>query len=383
MDSYVQKKSNKVTFIASSNSWIEGEALQQLEKTATLNGMHRVTGMPDLHPGRGYPVGASFYSQNRLYPALVGNDIGCGMALYQTATPLAKLNLDKLERRLSEVEGALDSSWLSTVTQRKEQLNINQPQFDQSLGTIGGGNHFVEFQKVEQIFDQERWSASGADKKQLLLLIHSGSRGLGQQILSEHIREFNHDGLVADSTAGQSYLRAHDEALRWAQLNRALIAERFLQAIRSEGKSLLDSPHNLVSAQTFDSHSGWLHRKGAAPSTQGLVIIPGSRGDYSYLVEPIPSSDSLYSVAHGAGRKWARGDCKRRLSSRYTQVMLQRTALGSRVLCNNKELLYDEAPQAYKSCSSVIADLEGAALIRVIARLQPVLTYKTLGGSQQ
>lgn len=380
MGNCVQKISDKVTLIASGNSWVEDKALQQLQKTATLAGMHAVAGMPDLHPGRGYPVGASFYSHHRLYPALVGNDIGCGMALYQTSTRLAKLNLDKLERRLDAVEGPLDSRWHPEILRLKEQLQIGQPQFDQSLGTIGGGNHFVELQKVEQVFDEPRWSVTGADKKRLLLLVHSGSRGLGQQILSEHVREFSHSGLAAGSEAGLNYLRMHDEALRWAQLNRTLIAKRFLQALRSEGTALLDSPHNLISQHNIDGHNGWLHRKGAAPSTDELLVIPGSRGDYSYLVEPIPSGDSLYSVAHGAGRKWARGDCRHRLSQRYNQAALQRTALGSRVLCSNKELLYDEAPEAYKPCASVISDLEGAGLIHLIARLQPVLTYKTQGG---
>ena len=130
---------------------------------------------------------------------------------------------------------------------------------------------------------------------------------------------------------------------------------------------------------------GFLHRKGATPSDCGAVVIPGSRGDYSYLVKPREDADeamhmSLYSLAHGAGRKWKRGECQGRLSHKYKRDDLYKTELGSRVICANKELLYDEAPQAYKEAQTIIADLEEAGLIDVIARLRPILTFKTNGG---
>jgi len=114
------------------------------------------------------------------------------------------------------------------------------------------------------------------------------------------------------------------------------------------------------------------------------VMIPGSRGDYSYLVKPlasqVPAEKALYSLAHGAGRKWKRGDCKARLSHKYRRDDLYRSALGSRVICGNKELLYDEAPQAYKNCETIINDLVDAGLVSIVARLKPVLTFKTQGG---
>ena len=99
MGNPIQIINAKTCFIASDSTWIEGKAIEQLKKTATLTGMHRVVGMPDLHPGRGYPIGAAFLTKGKVYPALVGNDIGCGMSLYQTDIQLAKLNLDKLEKR--------------------------------------------------------------------------------------------------------------------------------------------------------------------------------------------------------------------------------------------------------------------------------------------
>ena len=101
--------------------------------------------------------------------------------------------------------------------------------------------------------------------------------------------------------------------------------------------------------------------------------------DYSYLVEPVADPRSLFSLAHGAGRKWMRSECKERLSARYRVEQLARTALGSRVICGDRGLIYEEAPEAYKAIDSVVGALREAGLLRVLARLKPVLTYKTRG----
>ncbi|MFG9878930.1 RtcB family protein [Pseudomonas aeruginosa] len=108
-------------------------------------------------------------------------------------------------------------------------------------------------------------------------------------------------------------------------------------------------------------------------------LIPGSRGDYSYLVEPVPSAQSLFSLAHGAGRKWQRGECRERLAARFSVDQLGRTHLGSRVICGDRQLIYEEAPEAYKGIDSVVGALLEAGLLRLVARLKPVLTYKTRG----
>jgi release factor H-coupled RctB family protein len=110
MGKSVQNINDKVSLIASEDTWIEGLAIQQLTKTAELNDMQSVAGMPDLHPGRGYPIGAAFFTHNRIYPALVGNDIGCGMSLWQTATKVAKLQIDKMASKLADVEQPLETS---------------------------------------------------------------------------------------------------------------------------------------------------------------------------------------------------------------------------------------------------------------------------------
>ncbi|MCP5079150.1 MAG: RNA ligase RtcB family protein [Psychromonas sp.] len=380
MGKSVQTISEKVNLIASKETWIEGLAIQQLVKTSELSGMQRAVGMPDLHPGRGYPIGATFYTHGRIYPALVGNDIGCGMSLWQTSAKVSKLNIEKLIKKLSNIESPLDESWQAKICERKADKKIENHQFDCALGTIGGGNHFAEFQAIEEIYNQQVLSELKLDKNKLQLLVHSGSRGLGQSVLVNHVEKFNHNGLSTEGDEFEHYMAQHNQAVSWAELNRELIALRILKAIRSQGECIVDINHNLVSAKNIADQAGWLHRKGATPSDQGYVVIPGSRGDYTYLVKPLPSDISLYSLAHGAGRKWKRGECQGRLSHKYKRDDLYRTALGSRVICANKELLYDEAPQAYKKCESIIMDLVDAGLIELVAKLRPVLTYKTNGG---
>ncbi|MGC8113424.1 RNA ligase RtcB family protein [Metapseudomonas otitidis] len=376
MGTCIRNLADGITLIAADDTWIEGKAIQQLETTARLPGMQRVAGMPDLHPGRGYPVGAAFFSSGRFYPALVGNDIGCGMAFWRTDIPVAKLHLDKLEKRLGSLDAPLDDSWHEAIA----AFGLPPCGHERSLGTIGGGNHFAELQQLDEAYDADALAALGIDRKHLLLLVHSGSRGLGEAILREQVDRFSHAGLAAGSPEAEHYLARHDGALRFAEANRQLIARRILDRLRADGEQLLDVNHNLVSAATFGGVDGWLHRKGATPADQGVMVIPGSRGDYSYLVAPVPDERSLNSLAHGAGRKWMRSECKDRLAKRYSVEQLERTALGSRVICADRALIYEEAPEAYKAIDSVVGALRDAGLVQVLARLKPVLTYKTRGG---
>src|SRR6478609_689573 len=117
MGNCIQQLSESVTLIASDDTWIEGNAIQQLHTTSRLAGMRRVAGMPDLHPGRGYPVGAAFFSRERLYPALIGGDIGCGMALWTTGIDARKTAAAKLEKRLGDIDGPLDESWQDLISE--------------------------------------------------------------------------------------------------------------------------------------------------------------------------------------------------------------------------------------------------------------------------
>ncbi len=384
MGNFVKNLSDRACVVASDATWMEDAALQQLLTTAQLQGMQRVAGMPDLHPGRGYPVGAAFFSSTRFYPALVGNDIGCGMALWQTDIRASSVNLDKLEKRVGTIDGpfspgdAFDGT--AAIAQALAEGALPSTGFEAALGTIGGGNHFAEFQKIDTVYEPDSLQSLGLDSKCLLLLVHSGSRGLGQQILRQHVDQFGHNGLPEDTPESSDYLHQHEAALQFARCNRQWIAQRLLANVRSTGRPVLDVHHNFVTRATIDGMAGWLHRKGASPSDAGPVLIPGSRGDYSYLVEaPNPDESTLLSLAHGAGRKWMRSACKDRLVKLTTPTQMERTALGSRVICNDRQLIFEEAPQAYKSITSVVQDLQGAGLIRLLARTRPVLTYKTRG----
>jgi len=369
-------KSNikKVSIIASEANWIEGEAVRQLEKTAQLDGVVNVFGMPDIHPGKGYPIGAAFFIKDMIYPYILGNDLGCGMSVWMTDLKSGKLKKDRWEKKLKGIEKAWEGNledWLS-------QNQIPTTDWDHSMGTIGGGNHFAELQMVEKVENQTRFQEMGLDRKRLFLTVHSGSRGLGESILQSHIDSFKDNGVVADSPEGIEYLKKHNLAIEWASSNRSLIQHRFLSLLGTQGKLILDSAHNFVEKKEIEGDVVWIHRKGVVSSGSELVYISGTRGSYSYLVEPIGDQiNNGFSLAHEAGRKWSRGDTKKRLSSRFKVNDLKQTKLGSKVICENKELLYEEAPQAYKNIDNVIQDMLDAGLIRVIAVLRPVITYKT------
>lgn len=370
MDNQMQK-SVVPKLIASDQNWIEGEAIRQLEITAKLPGMTRAVGLPDLHPGKGIPIGAAFLSRGHIYPHLVGNDIGCGMGLWQTDQVAAKFKLDKSVKKLDGFEAPWegDSSGVLAANDLPGTLWPN------ALGTIGSGNHFAEFQRIEDVVNTDLFTEYGFNSAALLLLVHSGSRGLGQSILEAHVRKYGGSSLEEGTSLFEDYIRKHDEAVNWAAVNRDVIAQRFLDKLGLTGVKHLDISHNSVTP-----HKGeWLHRKGAAPSDKGLVVIPGSRGTLSYIVKPrCENGDvSLHSLAHGAGRKWKRSDAKGRLSRRFSASDLTRTSLGGRVICEDKALMYEEAPEAYKDVGVVISDLVAAELIDVIATLRPVITYKT------
>jgi release factor H-coupled RctB family protein len=369
-----QNHGSIVRLIASKHNWIASEAVTQLHRTAELPGMHAVVGMPDLHPGKGSPIGATFITQGIVYPHLVGNDVGCGMGLWRTDVRSRKLKLDRWVDRLHGLESPWDgdqAGWLA-------QCGVAAGAYDRSLGTIGSGNHFAELQAVETVHDADTMQQIGLDKERLLLLVHSGSRGLGEALLRVHVDRRGSHGLDIASGEASDYLLQHDHAVEWARANRALIASRFLDAIGGAGERVIDVCHNSVTMRTVGDQNRWLHRKGAAPADQGPVVIPGSRGSRSLLV--VPQGDlagCAWSLAHGAGRKWARRDCKQRLRHRYSPEALARTDSGSRVICEDRNLIYEEAPQAYKNIDVVVQDLVEAGFVRVIATLRPLITYKT------
>ena len=367
------KETAEVRLIASSKNWIEGAAVQQLEKTASLPGMRLAVGLPDLHPGKGSPIGAAFAVEGYLYPALVGNDIGCGVGLWRTELSAKKLKREVWADRLRN----LDNAWDDDVSEFLGVRGIELSGYEHSLGTIGSGNHFAELQAIESVANPEGSEQLGITCDAVYLCVHSGSRGFGEAILREHFAQFGTGGLAAATGEAAHYLARHDHARHWASANRELIAARVAERLKTEGTRLIDICHNWVEQIHLGGARCWLHRKGAAPSTEGPVIIPGSRGAFTYLVAPKePCERSAFSLAHGAGRKWSRSDSRARLEKRFSAKDLARTELGSHVICEDKELLYEEAPQAYKNITIVIDDLVKAGLVDVLAIMKPLVTYK-------
>jgi release factor H-coupled RctB family protein len=360
-----------VEIIASNRSWIEQTAIDQLNQSAMLEGIERVVGLPDLHAGRGIAVGAAFWSHTHVYPHLVGSDIGCGMALWQSATPTRRFKPDAAEKRLT----GLEAPWPGDHEAALVEAGLPGDLIGSALGSIGGGNHFAELLCIDDVADQPAFDAVGLDRDCIYLMVHSGSRGLGQIILQRQLERQNVQPLSVGSDACAGYLKEHDQAIAWAVLNRRVIAARFFERLGMTGRQALDICHNSVTPHD----GGWLHRKGAAPADRGLIVVPGSRGDMTYIVQPRleKAARALYSLAHGAGRKWSRSEAKAKLERRFTIADLQRTKIGSRVICEDKELIYEEAPQAYKDIHQVIADLKDAELIDVVATLRPLITYKT------
>jgi release factor H-coupled RctB family protein len=166
--------------------------------------------------------------------------------------------------------------------------------------------------------------------------------------------------------------------MRWAKANRALIGQRFVEALGAEAECLWDGCHNSITRQEFEGEMVWVHRKGAVAAEGEPVMIPGSRGSLSYLVKPVGDGEShAWSLAHGAGRKWARSATRLRMRERFGMHQLTQTPLGGRVICERRELLYEEAPAAYKNIKDVVQDLVDARLVSVIATFRPLLTYKT------
>jgi release factor H-coupled RctB family protein len=359
-----------IKLISTEQSWIEGNAIQQLDKVAELEGVKSVVGLPDLHSG---PVGMAMASAGILYPHLAGNDVGCGLGLWQTDVLARKAKRDKWAKKLSGLDSPYEGNLQAFLAEQEIDFTRDIPAF----GTVGGGNHFAELQQISKVYNKELAEEAGIDKQKLYVLVHSGSRTLGKHIMDSHIAKNGSIGLHEESEAGQEYIREHDYAVKWGRANRALIALRFLTCLGMKGSLISDITHNSIIKEKFDDKSLWVHRKGASPNNKGICVIAGSRGAHSYIVKP--SGDlvsSNFSIAHGAGRKHRRSEMKARLKNKYKAAALTQTSFGSKVICNDRELLYEEAPEAYKNIDQVIKDLESFGLIEVIATLQPVITYK-------
>ncbi|MGV6839834.1 MAG: RNA ligase RtcB family protein [Planktomarina sp.] len=344
----------------SAASWVEGRAITQAEEVCKWPGVTHVATFPDLHPGRYGPVGAAI-TADRIFPQLVGGDIGCGMSVFLLDLDRRKLKLEKAAKRLRTLGDPYDPL---------EDIPASYQGETASLGTIGGGNHFCELQEVESVTP-----GVGVSKGQMLLMVHSGSRGFGAGLF-QSIKDRWADGFDPESEAGQVYIDMHDKAMEYAALNRHLIALRAARSLRAKMTPFCDAPHNFLSFED----GMWLHRKGSASTAVGgLIPLAGSRQSHSYLMTPLRDApaQALASMAHGAGRKYDRSSMHGRVRAKRSDVAsMERNPFGGRVICEDKDLLVEESGCAYKSAAQVSKDLADAGIAEIAATLRPIITFK-------
>jgi release factor H-coupled RctB family protein len=399
----------KPFLLSSPDVWMESEATRQLDAVARLDGCVHVAGMPDLHPGRGYPIGAVVATRDVVHPHLVGGDAGCGVRL--VVTSVARVAPDRLERRLraafasaplagadpaalfaaawhggaqglAQVAGIPDElRHLAATAGAEDDLPPSgdatpyRAGFEGSLGTIGGGNHFAEVARVGRVLDPAAGAAIGLARDAVVVLAHSGSRGLGTALAAT----WSTRALRGDER--DRYLGELAGACRFARANRLVLTYRLLAALGSLRDHTLrgafDLSHNDVRTEAVAGVAAFVHRKGAAPAAaDALTIVLGSRGAPSWIMKGTGAEAGLSSVAHGAGRKMTRSEATAKLKHRYLRREVTRSALGGRVLCDDPALLFEEHPDAYKPIEPVIAALEAHGQATRVAALTPLLTVK-------
>lgn len=353
-------------------SWIEGAATRQLADIAALPEMLSVAGFPDLHPGKYGPVGMTALA-TRLYPQLIGNDIGCGMSLFELDLPLRKFRIDKAAEQLRKLEEIN----LPGQAERLVELGMQPDFFADSLGTIGGGNHFCELQAIADLIDPQ--AESIVDRQRLYLLVHSGSRGLGTRIFRETLQTNATlaNGIEVGTIEAVDWLLSHNVAVEWASLNRQMIAERAALALRADVRLIADIRHNLVRL----TGEGIVHYKGAAAVGNGMLApVAGSRATLSHLVRALPAAEAAHwGISHGAGRKYDR----KAMHGRVGATRSERDALGTNdwggiAICDDRNLLVEESASAYKDAGKVVAELAAFGLVQPLATMKPLVTYKSV-----
>lgn len=340
---------------------IEGDSIKQFNTVLELPGIIEGAGFPDLHPGRGVPVGAAFKSKDYIYPHLIGNDIGCGMALFKLDLPVRKFKVDKIMRKFT---GDIEE-FIQETARSFDDSNFEK--YHSALGTIGHGNHFIEFLSIEHTYNETEKDSN------VYLIVHCGSRGYGEILWRKVSSKHGNKGLIANEADGIEYLKESDFLIQWAKYNRKLVAKAMAEILRCDLELVTDSTHNGI----FAVGDCFIHRKGATEVKGSIpVVVAGSRGTNSYLIKGLDKEGTLSTLAHGCGRKWQRGDARSRLKDRYRKEELQKTSIGSWVICPDKDTLYEEAPEAYKNIDVIMDDLESLELAIPLICFKPLLNIK-------
>ncbi len=441
---------------------LSDESVDQLVNTATLPGIVRYAlAMPDIHQGYGFPIGgvvASRVSDGIISPGGVGYDINCGVRVlagpmtYDEISPhlsaLAtslfkncpsgvgsgggiKINAQEFEKLLhdgsawavkhgyaepqdverTEEQGCLPAANAGKVSQRAWERGISQ------VGTLGAGNHFIEVDLIEEVFDETAAGAMGLIQGCIAVQIHCGSRGFGHQICTDYVRDFQSvihkygidlpdRQLICvpfGSQDGQDYFAAMCAAANYAFVNRQVLAFHVRRSFEEvlAGKvrhwrlhQVYDIAHNMAKVEKHEVDGKTVevlvHRKGATrafgPGFEGLppeyrpigqpVLVPGSMGTASWVLVGTPGSmaETFGSTCHGAGRTMSRHQAKRSIRGDALRAEMEKD--GINVRAGSLPGLAEEAPQAYKDVDEVVQVVSGAGIAHKVARLVPVAVIK-------
>ena len=346
--------------------------------------------MPDAHQGFGMPIGGIMATKDVIVPNAVGVDIGCGMCAVKTS--LTEIDTDTLKKIMGEIRKVVPVGFKKHNNRQSENLMpdkrnsglIVSREWDNaliSLGTLGGGNHFIEIQKGDDGF--------------IWIMIHSGSRNLGFKVAHYYnkiAQELNlkwfsnippfkgDDGLAflpVDSKEGKSYIQEMNYCVKFALANRDLMMQRVIQAVANNTNQtgfdeMINIAHNYASLEHHFGKDVWIHRKGATLAREGTIgIIPGSQGTSSYIVKGKGNKDSFESCSHGAGRLMGRNQARRTLVLADEVKKLEDQGIIHSIR-GVRDL--DEASGAYKPIDVVMKNQED--LVKVLVELTPLAVIK-------
>lgn len=354
--------------------------------------------MPDVHQGYGMPIGGVFASLGSIVPNAVGVDIGCGMCFASSNLPISEISKIKLKAIVETIKATIPVGFKSHEIKQSrsllvppsDNLKIVKEEFEKSLfqlGTLGGGNHFIELQKTYKDRD-----GNEVEHPYLHIMIHSGSRQLGMQVATEynkaaHVlnetyfskvpRQWDLAFLPMETELGTKYYNEMMYCMNWASTNRALMLERVKNSILSifpdtQFDTAINIPHNFARLEHHFGRNVMVHRKGAtAARWEELGIVPGSQGTSSFIISGKAHEDSFMSCSHGAGRKMGRRQAQKVLNLEEEKAKLD----SQDILHNINEIKdLDEASGAYKDINTVIA--EQSDMINVVLELKPIAVIK-------
>lgn len=375
---------------------VDDGSRQQLLNTATMPFIHKhVAAMPDVHYGKGATIGSVIPTRGAIIPAAVGVDIGCGMCAVRTTLSSHQLpdNLSGLRSALEavipvgvsdhgqDVPRPAENAWYSVFKRRYDELQQKYPAIStrhspaRQIGTLGGGNHFIEV-----CLDQD---------DRVWVMLHSGSRGVGNRIGSFFIAEARREMerlfvhlpdrdlayLAEGSVLFDDYMAAVGWAQDYARANRDVMLKQALAVMAATFTEFgvtdeaINCHHNYVEREHHFGENVWVTRKGAVRAREGdLGIIPGSMGARSFIVRGKGNPDSFCSCSHGAGRVMSRTEAKRRFT------VADHAAATVGVECRKDEGVIDETPKAYKDIDAVMA--AQADLVEVVHTLRQVVCVK-------